>query len=172
MRLKMGGPVVNRAIAATTMFAMTAGTSGCGYLLYPERRGQLSGRIDSGTMVMDLLWLLPGIIPGVVALVVDFSSGAIYVRGSTAVRLSPDGRVAVRLPESSKPASLHFRLVTSSHRVVARKTVAIGPLTAHGQSIELQLGGAASDEEVYLEVQTDEGVSARLATSIEVASGA
>jgi hypothetical protein len=67
------------AIVATTLLTTTAvGTTGCGYFLHPERRGNTGGGVDGGTLVMDLLWLLPGVVPGVIALVVDFSSGAIY----------------------------------------------------------------------------------------------
>jgi hypothetical protein len=86
-----------RCIALATLLVM-AGSS-CGYFLHPERRGQQSGRIDSATMVMDLLWLLPGIVPGVIALVVDFSSGAIYVRGGTALNVQPGTRLAYQLPD-------------------------------------------------------------------------
>jgi hypothetical protein len=69
------------ALAAATMLATTtAASAGCGYILHPERRGNQGGTIDGASLVMDLLWLLPGVVPGVVALVVDFSSGAIYVR--------------------------------------------------------------------------------------------
>ena len=92
-----------RTIALATLLA-TAGVS-CGYFLHPERRGQQSGRIDSATMVMDLLWLLPGIVPGVIALVVDFSSGAIYVRGGTALNVPAGTRLAYRLPDGWADAS-------------------------------------------------------------------
>lgn len=169
---------LNRTIAATTMLTMATGPLGCGYLLYPERRGTQSGVIDSGTMVMDLLWLIPGIIPGVIALIVDFSSGGIYLRGRTALRLSPDGHVAVRLPQSSKPMRLEFRVVTASHRVVAHKTASIGPSIAAGQSIDLELGdsvrrnaatGEGNGGALYLEVQTEGGATSRFPTPIEVA---
>ncbi len=53
----------------------------CGTLFYPERRGQTSGRIDGGVAVMDGLLFLLFIIPGVVALVVDFGNGTIYAPG-------------------------------------------------------------------------------------------
>ena len=81
-----------RTFALVALLATSS--SSCGYFLHPERRGQQSGRIDSATMVMDLLWLLPGIVPGVIALVVDFSSGAIYVRGGTAQIVTPGTRLA------------------------------------------------------------------------------
>jgi hypothetical protein len=54
------------------------GASGCGYLLYPERRGRTGGRIDIPVLIIDLLWLIPGIIPGVICLIVDFTTGCIY----------------------------------------------------------------------------------------------
>lgn len=54
---------------------------GCGTILYPERRGTTGGQVDVGVAVMDCLWLLAGVVPGVVFLIVDFSNGAIYYRG-------------------------------------------------------------------------------------------
>jgi hypothetical protein len=54
---------------------------GCGTILYPERRGQTSGHVDTGVAVMDGLWCLAFIIPGVVAFIVDFGNGAIYEGG-------------------------------------------------------------------------------------------
>ena len=50
----------------------------CGTLLYPERRGQTSGHVDTGVAVMDGLWCLLFVVPGVVAFIVDFTDGAIY----------------------------------------------------------------------------------------------
>jgi hypothetical protein len=172
-----------RVMAAATMLTVGSSSIGCGYFLYPERRGNRSV-VDAGTLVMDLLWLLPGLIPGVVALVVDFSSGAIYVRGRSALRLSPNGRVAVRLPRSSTPMRLELRLVTRSERVLAREAAVVGPSTLDGQSVELRVGGsmrptaaptgvvagAGRNEEIYLEVQTEYGATARFPTSLE-ASG-
>ena len=51
----------------------------CGTILYPERRNQKVGRIDVGVALLDGFWLLAGIIPGIIAFAVDFSSGAIYL---------------------------------------------------------------------------------------------
>ncbi len=158
-----------RALAATTMITTACGQLGCGYFLHPERRGRQSGTIDSATMVMDLLWLLPGIVPGVIALVVDFSSGAIYVGGRSALRLAPDGRLAVRLPRSAAPARLEVRLVTASRRVIAQRTARVGPSTPDGQSIELA-APESTRERVYLEIESDTGGSARFPTSLEIAS--
>lgn len=71
--------------------------AGCGTIIYPERRGQRSGRIDVGIAVLDGLGLLLFIIPGVIAFAVDFSSGAIYLPSakSRAARVMENGDLAV-----------------------------------------------------------------------------
>jgi hypothetical protein len=64
--------------------AMLLGTNACGYILYPERKGRDGGRIDLGVLIIDLLWLLPGLVPGIICLAVDFSTGCIYEGGASA----------------------------------------------------------------------------------------
>jgi hypothetical protein len=161
-----------RAIAAGTMLTVGSGSVGCGYFLHPERRGTQSGVIDGATMVMDILWLIPGIIPGVIALVVDFSSGGIYVSGSRRVglHLPPDGRVALQVPHATRPGQVEFRLVTASHRVLARKVALVGPGPRRGESIELRLATPVQ-EPVYLEVESQDGKAggqtARLSAALE-----
>lgn len=54
-------------------------SSGCGYVLYPERQGAKSGRIDPVVAVLDALGLLFYVVPGVVAFAVDFTNGTIFV---------------------------------------------------------------------------------------------
>ena len=51
----------------------------CGTLMYPERKGQISGRIDPGIAVLDGIGLLFFVVPGVIAFAVDFSNGTIYL---------------------------------------------------------------------------------------------
>ena len=55
--------------------------SGCGTILYPERKGQSvdGARIDTQVAILDGLGLLLFIIPGVIAFAVDFTTGAIYL---------------------------------------------------------------------------------------------
>jgi hypothetical protein len=72
----------SRALSLTLCAAIGLPLVGCGTILYPERRGQSGGRVDTGVAVMDGLWLLCFIIPGVVFYIVDFSNGAIYESGS------------------------------------------------------------------------------------------
>ena len=70
---------------------------GCGTIIYPERRGQKTGRVDVGIALLDALWLLVFIVPGVVAFAVDFTTGAIYLPGGTKKSSGPGeaGKVLV-----------------------------------------------------------------------------
>lgn len=56
---------------------------GCGTVFYPERKGQKSGKIDAGVAVLDGLGALFFVIPGVIALAVDFYNGTIYLPGTS-----------------------------------------------------------------------------------------
>ncbi len=58
--------------------ALVLTTLNCGYILYPERKGQAKGDFDIPVLIMDCLWFIPGVIPGAVALIVDFTTGCIY----------------------------------------------------------------------------------------------
>lgn len=54
---------------------------GCGTIMYPERKGQKGGHLDSGVVILDALGLLFFFIPGVIAFAVDFNNGTIYLPG-------------------------------------------------------------------------------------------
>ena len=70
---------LRRFISCIVLFFFLAGFASCGYFLHPERRGQTEGEIDNDILLLDCALLLIGILPGVVALIVDFNSGAIYL---------------------------------------------------------------------------------------------
>lgn len=53
--------------------------SSCGTILYPERKGQKPGKIDVAVAALDAVGLLFFIIPGVIAFVVDYNNGTIYL---------------------------------------------------------------------------------------------
>ena len=72
-------------------------TLGCGTLIYPERRGQTTGRIDPGVAILDGAGLLLFIIPGLVAFGVDFSTGAIYMPSRKGKAALGPGPVVVRV---------------------------------------------------------------------------
>jgi hypothetical protein len=150
-----------RAVAAGTMLTVGTTSVGCGYILHPERRGIQAGTIDTPTMVMDLLWLLAGIVPGVVALIVDFSSGGIYASGRRAeLHLGSDGRLALQVPGAARPGRVEFRLVTATHEIVARQTALVGRGQPRGATIELAPAPGARGP-LTLEIETDGGQVAR-----------
>jgi hypothetical protein len=70
--------------------------TGCGTLMYPNRRGQTGGRIDGGVAVLDAIGLLFFILPGVVAFAVDFSQGTIYLPGGPRGPYSRNGLKTIR----------------------------------------------------------------------------
>jgi hypothetical protein len=81
-----GGIIVSKmlnVLKVSLCFALIALMAGCGTILYPQRRGQVAGKIDAGVAVMDGVGLLLFLIPGVVAFAVDFSTGAIYLPGTS-----------------------------------------------------------------------------------------
>ncbi|MBI9018331.1 MAG: hypothetical protein JEZ07_13845 [Phycisphaerae bacterium] len=62
--------------------------SGCGYIMHPERRtAPLSNQKDTETIVLDCLWLIPGVVPGVVALGVDAMNDTWYYTEAEAAEL-------------------------------------------------------------------------------------
>lgn len=69
-----------RLIAGTLLFTLLIQT-GCGTLIYPERRGQRSGNIDPAIAILDGVGLLLFVIPGLIAFAIDFATGAIYLPG-------------------------------------------------------------------------------------------
>lgn len=81
--------------------------SGCGYLLHPERRGQRDGRIDAKIAILDGLGLLLFVVPGVVAFIVDFSTGCIYHPGGRRGSLDLNDMKEVRFdPRGATPAMI------------------------------------------------------------------
>ncbi len=52
----------------------------CGALIHPERVGQpRTGRLDPSVVLLDGLGLLLFLVPGLIAFIVDFATGAIYM---------------------------------------------------------------------------------------------
>lgn len=66
----------------TVMAGTLIGATACGVILYPERKGQVDGRIDPAIAVLDGIGLLFFLVPGVIAFAVDFATGAIYLPGT------------------------------------------------------------------------------------------
>jgi len=84
--MRIPSRLIGGVLVGTLLTQLTA----CGSLFYPDRRGQIEGRIDPVIAVADAVGLLFFIIPGLVAFGVDFATGAIYY---------PDGKTAQVAPE-------------------------------------------------------------------------
>jgi hypothetical protein len=59
--------------------ALCAGLNGCGTILYPERIGQSHGPLNWKVVALDTVGLLLFLVPGVIAFIVDFHNGTIYL---------------------------------------------------------------------------------------------
>jgi hypothetical protein len=119
-------------------------------MLHPERRGNSGGTISGATLVMDCLWLLAGVIPGVVFLIVDFSSGAMYVHGG-GTRVLASGKLKVDVADSNDAKTLRVRAVSAT-RVLDEQTAEIGP-GIRGRSVELDLAGVRPSKSAPLVIQ-------------------
>lgn len=147
-----------RATALSALIGVGVSSSGCGYLLHPERRGNNGGSIDGVTLVFDLLWLIPGIIPGVVFLIVDFSSGCMYVGGGggggVTVHVSDAGARTIDVPmlDATKNKTLELRIVTATKHVLDRQITTIGP-AIKDRVVTLHVGTVATvGEKLHIEV--------------------
>lgn len=87
---------INKPLTFFVVIFLIMQTASCGYFIYPERRGQTGGKIDTQIAILDGLGLLLFIIPGLIAYAVDFSSGAIYLPGGEkSSSITPDNENVV-----------------------------------------------------------------------------
>lgn len=87
--------IPSRFIGGVMIAALLTQITACGSIFYPERRGQIDGKIDPAIAVLDAVGLLFYVIPGLIAFGVDFATGAIYF---------PHGQSAQVDPQKLKPA--------------------------------------------------------------------
>lgn len=102
------------------MFALIVQLVGCGTFMYPERQGQPKGDIDPTVAILDGVGLLFFIVPGLVAFIVDFHTGAVYLppgksteqrikelKGSDIRLLNEGGKIVVHFdPKDITPVKL------------------------------------------------------------------
>ncbi|WP_439859789.1 polyribonucleotide nucleotidyltransferase [Pseudomonas sp. MBLB4136] len=69
----------NRLISGVLAATLLTQLSACGTLFYPERRGQIEGKVDPVVVAMDAIGILFFVIPGLIAFGIDFATGAIYL---------------------------------------------------------------------------------------------
>jgi hypothetical protein len=74
---------IKKSVTFSVLTALILQLSACGTILYPERKGQSSGQLDSGVVILNSIGLLFFLVPGVIAFAVDFNNGAIYLPHGT-----------------------------------------------------------------------------------------
>jgi hypothetical protein len=100
----------------------------CGTILYPERRGQKSGRLDVAVILLDGACLLLFVIPGIVAFAVDFGTGAIYLPAEDSPRKSPETPSTGPMQQVRvAPAELTAQRLEAIVREQTGKTVHLSP---------------------------------------------
>lgn len=73
-------------VLAVTLFTQLAA---CGTLFYPDRRGQIDGKVDPLIVGLNAIGILFFVIPGLIAFGVDFATGAIYLPGGQTAQVDP-----------------------------------------------------------------------------------
>lgn len=103
-----------RLISALLAGSLLVQLSGCGTLLYPERRGQISGQIDPLVAVLNGVGILFFVVPGLIAFAIDFTTGAIYL---------PGGRYSVAPERLQEALDADGRLDQARLREVLKQTL-------------------------------------------------
>nr|WP_298164033.1 polyribonucleotide nucleotidyltransferase [uncultured Pseudomonas sp.] len=83
--MRMHTRIIGGVLAASLLTQLTA----CGTLFFPDRRGQIEGRIDPVVAALDAVGILFYVIPGLIAFGIDFATGAIYLPGGTSAQVDP-----------------------------------------------------------------------------------
>ena len=69
----------SRVISGVLATALLTQLSACGSLFYPDRRGQIEGKVDPLVVGLNAVGILFYVIPGLIAFGIDFATGAIYL---------------------------------------------------------------------------------------------
>ena len=100
-----------KALTSALAIVLFLNVAGCGYIMHPERRGQTGGNLDPAIVLMDGIGILLFVVPGVIAFVVDFSSGAIYYPGGRHSVLAPNDMRQVRFDVKHATPAMIERIV-------------------------------------------------------------
>jgi hypothetical protein len=100
----------------------------CGTLIHPERVGQpRMGRIDPAVAILDGLGLLLFLIPGIIAFVVDFSTGAIFLPpeyiGDANLKPEADGLVKLSIDRDR----MSRKAIEQAVSAASRQTIRLDP---------------------------------------------
>jgi hypothetical protein len=79
-----------RIIGGLLVAALFTQLAACGTLFYPERRGQIEGRIDPVVAALNAIGILFFVVPGLIAFAIDFTTGTIYLPGGRSAQVAPE----------------------------------------------------------------------------------
>ena len=151
---------MKRAMRVTAAAVALVFTTSCAAIIHPERKGNNAPPIDTVPLVVDILLFLPGILPGVIALVVDFGTGAIYMNrnGSQAPLLGKNGRKLVR---QSRKGKLAVRIVDDSGMLLEEHKLTVEAPDKRGEPVALVLPDLTAErwtgQNVHLEIVGEGG---------------
>ncbi|MDO9617818.1 MAG: polyribonucleotide nucleotidyltransferase [Pseudomonas sp.] len=78
-----------RVIGGLIVAALLTQLTACGTLFFPDRRGQIEGRIDPVVAGLNAIGILFYVLPGLIAFGIDFATGAIYLPGGLTSQVDP-----------------------------------------------------------------------------------
>ncbi len=82
--------IPSRLIGGAIVAALVTQLTACGTLFWPDRRGQIEGRIDPVVAALDAIGILFYVLPGLIAFGVDFATGAIYLNDGKTAQVAPE----------------------------------------------------------------------------------
>jgi len=122
--------IVSRVIGTVLVATLLTQLSACGSIFYPDRRGQIEGRIDPLIAGLDAIGILFFVIPGLIAFGVDFATGAIYLPHGKTAQIAPeklqeaitaDGHVDNLKLQAILKTELHQTLPLNDPRLIQQK---------------------------------------------------
>jgi len=134
--MRISSRVTGGLLIASLLTQLTA----CGTLFYPDRRGQIEGKIDPVIVALDAVGILFYVIPGLIAFGIDFASGAIYLPGGSTAQVAPetlqqaigaDGKVDNTRLQAILQSELGQRLPLNDPRLIQHKG-SVEQLAAYG----------------------------------------
>lgn len=75
---------IKKSISISIIAAFVMQLSACGTIIHPERKGQISGQLDTSIVALNAVGLLFFFVPGIIAFAVDFNNGTIYLPNGSA----------------------------------------------------------------------------------------
>ena len=82
-------PSKTRIIGSVVALSLVTQLTACGTLFFPDRRGQIEGKIDPVVAGLNAVGILFYVIPGLIAFGIDFATGAIYYPPGQTAQVDP-----------------------------------------------------------------------------------